>query len=557
MKKMVHLALATSLVTAGHAAVLTDGASAKTADQQFQPSTTGQATSAGQTEKQSDTKQYLVKFRSQGKKAAKAASFSHEIQQAGGKIIKTFELIPEYISVSLDAKAAAKLERHPQVEQIMLDEPEEQVPFFDPTKPDWGTDAMRLRTFWQAGYTGKGVEIAAADTGLNDHPAINTDEIKHVLISPLATNRYDWPLYSHGTATIGVMAMIADNVAPNYPDRVYGASYGANFTNLKIHSDDAKLTVTDVISGLEYCLNNGIDIVTFNISLKEYNSALEAAVIRAYQSGLTMVAAAGNYADPAKPRPGWDGGLVWPARYTATVSVGAVSPELTRVVYSSYGPQLDFVAPTDTIAPVTYDGVPTYEPFGGTSNAVANAAGAFGLLKSAYPHYPASLLVKKMKEQALDLGAAGRDDEYGSGLVQLTSEMLPVVPVIEETTVLHGTDFYGDWSYAGANLIGEPILESGGISDNGVTSTAAMFEVKDGAVLSFDYELATESGADFLEVYLDGSLILRTSGDVSKTAAPARELTAGKHTLEFRYLKDESIDAPTDKVWIHQVKVSY
>lgn len=73
--------------------------------------------------------------------------------------------------------------------------------------------------------------------------------------------------------------------------------------------------------------------------------------------------------------------------------------------------------------------------------------------------------------------------------------------------------------------------------------------------LSFDYMVSSESGCDFLLVYLDGTEIINKSGEQSGNF----EITiseAGNHTLKAQYYKDGSVNNGTDEASIHNIKLS-
>jgi len=118
----------------------------------------------------------------------------------------------------------------------------------------------------------------------------------------------------------------------------------------------------------------------------------------------------------------------------------AVSPSILTVesVYwnslqleetSSQGPIKDGRVKTDLVAPtcvktVSYPGDPTSDDpelcgFAGTSAAVPHVAGAAVLVKQAYPNSTVDQLQQFLEDNADDLGAVGKDNVYGAGLVKL------------------------------------------------------------------------------------------------------------------------------------------
>jgi hypothetical protein len=145
-----------------------------------------------------------------------------------------------------------------------------------------------------------------------------------------------------------------------------------------------------------------------------------------------LVAAAGN-----------SGGAVeYPAAYDAVLAVGSVGFNRVRVDYSDFGPQIELVAPGgDTDVDLNGDSYPdgilqqTFRDdvtqFGfyfyeGTSMATPHVSGVAALLFARNPAASASQVRQAMESTALDLGPAGRDDEYGYGLVQAADALAAI-----------------------------------------------------------------------------------------------------------------------------------
>jgi subtilisin family serine protease len=115
-----------------------------------------------------------------------------------------------------------------------------------------------------------------------------------------------------------------------------------------------------------------------------------------------------------------------PASNPDVITVGAVSlisssPSVAVIEsYSSQGPVGDQLKP-DLVAP---DGLNTasYTRFYGTSAAAPYVAGVCALVKQRYPDFTPVEVKQYLESNALDLGTAGKDNVYGSGLVQLPAD---------------------------------------------------------------------------------------------------------------------------------------
>ncbi len=120
------------------------------------------------------------------------------------------------------------------------------------------------------------------------------------------------------------------------------------------------------------------------------------------------------------------------------LSVGAVpwSSPNTIESYSSQGPTEDGRTKPDLVAP---DKVSTAtlgsSGFGGCSASSPHAAGAAALVKQAYPSYSPAQIKSFLEGRAVPLGAAGKDNIYGSGRLNLGS-----IPDADGDGVIDGWD---------------------------------------------------------------------------------------------------------------------
>ena len=80
-------------------------------------------------------------------------------------------------------------------------------------------------------------------------------------------------------------------------------------------------------------------------------------------------------------------------------------------------------------------------------------------------------------------------------------------------------------------------------------------EVTEGSVLTFDWEVSSESGFDWLIITLDGTQILKKSGSYSGSYEHTFN-TAGTHTLVVKYTKDGSSSSGSDQGKIHNIKLT-
>jgi serine protease len=175
--------------------------------------------------------------------------------------------------------------------------------------------------------------------------------------------------------------------------------------------------------------NSPADIINLSLG-SSYSSYFERAAIQAaIDSGVIVIAAAGNEAMDGNP-------LSYPASYPGVISVGAVNPEGNRAWYSNFNYAVDIVAPGgydhsnpfsttpgmiySTSANITNGNIlPSFKWSVGTSMAAPHVAGVVSLMKGIYP----SLTPRDLDDalslglMTVDIGALGQDSEYGFGLI--------------------------------------------------------------------------------------------------------------------------------------------
>ena len=253
---------------------------------------------------------------------------------------------------------------------------------------------------WSAGYTGKGIGIAVIDSG------VDNGSLGGRLVARTGS-RFGLDLYVHGTL---VAHFAAGNVAGQY----VGIAPQANIIDVAVGRGlSGGVYTSDVVAGLLWVLANKdqFNIRVVNLSLTETtpssytSSLLDSVVEQLWQSGIVVVAAAGNSG------PGTE--EFAPANDPFAITVGATDSQGTAdpsddtvTPWSSSGTTLDGIVKPDLVAPGRL--VPGYLPFGtalarqaprqdwvadqivaisGTSFSAPQAAGAAADVLQAHPDW--------------------------------------------------------------------------------------------------------------------------------------------------------------------------
>ena len=128
----------------------------------------------------------------------------------------------------------------------------------------------------------------------------------------------------------------------------------------------------------------------------------------AYSAHIVLVAAAGN-SGPRKDS------MIYPAKYSSVIAVGATDNNDVVAKWSSRGPQLSVTAPGVNIYSTYMGG--TYATMSGTSMACPHVTGTVALILWKNPTLSPDAVRGKLQSTAVDLGPAGWDPAYGYGRI--------------------------------------------------------------------------------------------------------------------------------------------
>lgn len=211
----------------------------------------------------------------------------------------------------------------------------------------------------------------------------------------------------HGTHIAGIAAAEIGNA--------YGMAGVGNVRIMAVKVLDANGTgyESDLAFGIIWCATHGADVAVMALSVTEVNHpTLTRALQFAADRDVLLLASAGNDA----------GAVAYPASHPAVMAVSAVDGNLTLAPFSNRGADVDLAAPGVAVLG-TFPG--NSWVFGsGTSQAVGFAAGAAALLRDADPTLTATQTRDILLKTATDIGAAGEDDLYGAGFVDVERALL-------------------------------------------------------------------------------------------------------------------------------------
>jgi subtilisin len=335
------------------------------------------------------------------------------INGLGGSVKKQFGIVPAF-AVSLPEPAAAALMNRAGVAAVEPDG-EFLAHNYDSV---WGVRRVNAPQVHSGSWvgsgatpipvTGSGVRVAVMDTGIDyTHSELAANYRGGV---DYVNNDND-PMddHWHGTHVAGTIAAVLNGTS------VTGVAPEVDLYGVKVLSSSGSGSFSWVISGLDWCVANNIDVVNLSLgSSSDPGSTVRAAFDNAWAAGIVIMSSAGNAGAGTNT-------VGFPAQYNSAIAIASTDSADARSSFSSTGPAVELAAPGSSILS-TYPGN-SYATASGTSMACPHAAGvaalviAGGIADDNGDGRINDEVRAALQVTAIDLGSAGRDEEYGYGLI--------------------------------------------------------------------------------------------------------------------------------------------
>ena len=345
------------------------------------------------------------------------------IARTGGVKLKNLDLIGAKAVWVPNRAAAAKLAASSGVVRVDEDVVVEalvkegfvngkRAPAPQPTESlPWGVNRVDAELVWPSGNTADLVKVGIIDTGIsNTHPDLLANVKGGInTINPLKSWNDD---NGHGSHVAGIVGALDNDIG------VIGVGPAIDLYAIKVLDRRGSGYLSDVIEGIQWAIANNIQVINMSLGASTGNQSFHDAVIVAKNSGIVVVAAAGNSGGSANES------VLFPAAYPEVIAVSATDQNNVIASWSSHGPEVDLAAPGVSIYS-TYKGT-GYATFSGTSMAAPHVAGSVALvLNTPVGSYDTNTngqwdpdeVQKKLQDRATDLGDIGVDTLYGWGLV--------------------------------------------------------------------------------------------------------------------------------------------
>ncbi len=282
-----------------------------------------------------------------------------------------------------------------------------------PNDPRFGaqTDLEQIHVpeTWPTTTGDPGVVVAVIDSGVDlTHPDLAG-------VSVVAPRNEIWNNtdvaddLGHGTHVAGTIFARTDNAKG-----IAGIAPTSTLMPIKVLDETGSGAISDVLDAVDWARLHGADIINLSLGgslTPEQVALVQPTFTEARSAGILVVAASGNSGTSF---------VEYPAALHGVVSVGAVDGSDGLADFSTFNRAVDITAPgVETLSTIPGG----YQRASGTSMASPHVAGGAALVWSARPGLNVAELETVLRASSVDLGDAGRDNEFGSGRLDVLAAL--------------------------------------------------------------------------------------------------------------------------------------
>lgn len=304
---------------------------------------------------------------------------------------------------TLSPQQLRELSKNPAVEYIELDHKRYIADVISPmaqTTP-YGINMVQANQVSDANATN--MKVCVIDTGYQlGHPDLPSAGVTGSTFSGHGAWSTDGN--GHGTHVAGTIVALNNNigVVGVLPSGLVGLH------NVKIFNNSGNWTnASNLIQAIQSCQNAGAKVVNMSLGGGSSNTTERNAMNSFNNSGMLLVAAAGNAGNTS---------FSYPASYDAVVSVAAVDSNKNLASFSQRNSQVEISGPGVNVASTWINS--GYRSISGTSMASPHVAGVAALVWSNHPQCTNTQIRNVLNLTAERRGTSGRNTSYGWGIVR-------------------------------------------------------------------------------------------------------------------------------------------
>lgn len=219
---------------------------------------------------------------------------------------------------------------------------------------------------------------------------------------------------THGTMTSGVLGATGNNGIG-----LAGVNWQTKILPLQALDDDSYGDSYTVGQAIFYAADQGADVISISLGTNFDDPYMRRAILYALDRGSIVVASSGNSGCNC---------ISYPANYPEVIAVGAINPSGIPASFSSYGDQLDVLAPGQAITTTTFTASNQTNAYvsnvAGTSFSTPFFSGILALAKSYQPNTKweelVGVLLENSDRKTLSINTP-RSDTLGFGATMAQS----------------------------------------------------------------------------------------------------------------------------------------
>lgn len=240
------------------------------------------------------------------------------------------------------------------------------------------------------------IKVAIIDSGINFSTDLNVVERKNFIPDDECNILYE-DATGHGTAVAGIVGAL-DN-----EEGITGVNPGVELYSARVLDTKLEAPVERIVEAIDWAIEQDVDIINMSFGIEKNVAELEAAIERAAEADILLVAASGDGDEVA-----------YPAAYDEVIAVGSVTAAGIPAENSAGGDALELMAPGENILSSGIFG--SVMGSSGTSMAAPHVVGAASVLMELKPDMSAEYIRALLNYSA---NLYGDSDEYGNGVIDL------------------------------------------------------------------------------------------------------------------------------------------
>ena len=314
----------------------------------------------------------------------------------------------------------------------------------------WGPQTIGADKAWNTTIGKRDILVAVVDTGIDWN---HTD-----LAANYVSLGYDWvnndtsPMddNGHGTHCAGIIAATFNN------------SIGiAGIAQVRIMAEkgiaaSGSGNEDDLAKAIIHAVEQNATIISMSWGSNVNNTLIYEAIKFAYDSGVLLVASAGNARSDYKS---------YPAAYDEVIAVAATDQQDRPAFFTNFGDWIELAAPGVSIYSTILNNQYGYKS--GTSMACPHVTGVAALVWSNFPNMTRDQVRYHLRYTADDLGSQGFDETYGYGRINATRAVNQPLP--ENDLLIESLKHPSYVELNSTGILNATILNYGARDENNIT----------------------------------------------------------------------------------------